>query len=127
MPKIAVNFDDVPDQILPIEPGVYTAMVESASVEATKDGKGEKVVVEMKIDDEANPNHGRKIFDHISTKMLTNLKRLAKSAGINVGADGLDIDDLVGKHVKLRTKTRVYKDPETGEAKESVAVAEYLF
>lgn len=127
MPRIATNFNDVPDEIKPLDPGIYTMVVRSANIEPTKDGKGEKVVVELEVDDETSPNKGRKCFDHLSLKLPIGLKRLAKSCGINPGAQGLDLEDLIGKIAKVRVKTRTYKDAETQEVRETSSVAEYMF
>lgn len=127
MAKLNVNFDEVPNEVQPVDPGTYTAAVEEANLEETKDGKGMKVVVKMKIKAENNPNDGRLVFDHISTKMQTQLKRLALSAGLNPGGDGYDTDDLIGKIVKIRVKNAPYKDEKTGETKETSRIAEYMF
>jgi len=127
MGHITVNFDEVPDKIEPLAPGVYIMRVEEASVEPTADGKGEKVKVVMKVDDDSNPSHGRVMYDHISLKFPVSLKQLCKSAGMSLGKGGIDTADLVGKVVRVRVKTRTYKDKETGEVKETSAVAEYLF
>lgn len=127
MPKINVNFDEVPDKMEPVPAGVYVMLVKEAEIQPTKDGKSEKVVVTLSVDDESSPHNGRMVFDHISLKMPINLKQLAKSAGLNPGADGLEVSDLVGKHVKVRVKARAYRDAETGETRETSAVAEYMW
>ena len=127
MSHIAINFDEVPDTVQPVAPGIYVCLVSEAALEPTKDGKGEKVVAQLKVDDQTSPENGRVIFDHISTKMTTRLKRLCKSAGLSVGHGGLNVDELVGKHVRVRVKNRIYADPTSGERRETSSVDDYLF
>lgn len=127
MGRININFDEVPDRILPLEPGVYTFVVESATLEATKDRKGEKVVVELRVDDPNSPNHNRKVYDHLSLRMPIGLKQLIKSAGLRADSSGVSLDELVGKVVRARVKTRTYKDEDSQEVKETSAIAEYIW
>lgn len=127
MSHLNINFDEVSDKNLPLPAGEYVLLVNECVLAPTKDGTSEKLVVEMTVDDEKNPNHGRKVFDHISIKMKTNIKRLWKSAGLNPGAGGIDVTDIVGKHVRALVKLRTYKDPQSGETKESASIGEYLF
>lgn len=127
MSFLNINFDDVPDKNMPLPAGEYVFLVNAATLEPTKDGSSQKIVVEMTVDDEQNPNNGRKVFDHISVKMTTNIKRLFKSAGLKPGAGGVDVSDLVGKHVRALVKLRAYKDPSSGETRETASVDSYLF
>lgn len=127
MSHIDINFEDVPDKVLPLPAGEYVCLVKNATLEPTKDGGGQKVVVEMEVDEASNPSHGRKLFDHISTKMTTNLKRCWKSAGLNPGKTGINVDDIIGKHVRILVKPRTYKDPTSGETRETASVDSYLF
>lgn len=126
MPKINVDFTGVDDVIKPLPAGVYTMKVTETELTETANGKGEKVVVTLEVSDPDSPQNGRKVFDHISTKMLTNLKRLALSCGLTPGADGLDVSDLVGCTARVQVKTRTYQDKETNETKETSSVAKYL-
>lgn len=126
MSHIQINFDEVPDQVQPVAAGEYIVVIENAEVQDTKKGDGQKVVVEMKISDENNPMFGRKLFDHIGLKNPISLKRLCKSAGVSVGSGGLNVEDLVGKTAEVRVKIRTYKDPESGETKETPSIADYL-
>lgn len=126
MANININFDEVPDKMESVEPGVYTVQVVDATIEPTADGKNEKVVAVLRVDDESSKFHGRQIYDHLSLKMPINLKQLIKSCGLQAGK-GFDTSDLIGKIAKVRVKARTYKDKETGEVKETTSVAEYLF
>lgn len=127
MAHIATNFDSVPDKVLPVDPGMYTCTVEECNLEDVKPPKvGQKLVVILKIADSESPNFGRTVYDHISTKMTTNIKRLWKSAGLKPSASGIDTEEILGKTVKCRIKNRAYKN-ESGEMQESSAVQEYMF
>lgn len=120
------SWDNVPDVIVPIPTGVYTLKVEEAELGPTKDGKSERVAMVMAVDEPDSEHHERKVWDFISIKMLTKLKRLAKSAGKNPEQDGIDTDELVGCHVKARVLNKTYVDEDSGETKESNDVQDYL-
>jgi len=126
MALVDLNFDEVPDEFLAVEAGIYTAVIhEVPTIEPTKDGKGTKIVVKMKITDEG-PFVDRQLFDHISLKFPTRFKRLCKSAGHSPGADGFDTADLLDCSVKVRVKSRTYTDDD-GNIKETSGVDDYLF
>lgn len=125
MGHIATNFDEVPDQILPVDPGVYTLLVETAELKPTKDQKGTKIEVVMKVNDEGNPNFGRTVYDHISTKMNVKIKRLWKSCGVVPGAAGVNTEDIIGKVCKGRIANRPYKD-DSGTVRETSSIQDYL-
>lgn len=129
MAKLGINFDETPDVVLPIKPGVYTLDVVSAVVEDVKAKPGnQKLVVCLKVNDETSSEHGRQIYDHIGLSGQfgpTRVKRLALSCGIRPGADGLDVEDLVGKTCKARIENRTYQDPQTGETRETSSIKDY--
>lgn len=128
MALIEVNFEDVPDEIQPVEAGVYTCLIDEVpEVKPTKDGAGEKIVVTMKIDNDESPMNGRRLFDHISMKYPTRFKRLCKSAGLNPGAEGVDTSDLLGKHVEVQVTSGSYTDPDTGQTKPTSNIKDYVF
>lgn len=123
---ININFDNVPDEILPIPAGIYTARVVGIpQIQPTKDGNGQKVVVEVEITE--GDYAGRRVTDHISLKMTTRLKRLALSCGVTVGAGGLNLHDLADQFCQIQITTRPYTDRDTGEQKESYNIKDYLF
>jgi len=126
MSHIQINFDDVPDQFQQLPGGVYTCTVEKVEQQPTKDGTGQKVVVELKVSE--GEFAGRPIFDHIgiSKGKPTQLKRLCMAAGVQVGSSGLDLTDLLGKTVQVRTKVATYTDKESGEIKETSRLGDYL-
>lgn len=127
--KIQANFDEVPDKIPQIDPGVYTVQITKSTVDRNKKDDGDNLVLELKIDDSASPNHNRTLKVYCSLKPpygLIGLKKIAKSCGIVVGKEGVDTDDFLNKHAKVKVGPRVYNDAETGEAKEASEVKEWL-
>ena len=128
MPLLKTNFDEVPDEFLPVPAGVYLLEVKSApKVEPTKDGKSQKVVAEFAIVENENPQlNGRTLQDHISVKMLTHIKRLFLAAGIKPGADGIDTEELSGKRVKALVAIETYRDKDTQEEREASRIRDYI-
>jgi hypothetical protein len=125
MPVLNINFEDVPDEILPITPGTHVFEVtEVPVIEPTKDGLSQKLVVKMKIVD--GPDAGRAITDYISVKMQTRMKRFFLALGLQVGAEGIDTNDALGRTGKLVSKTEAYTNPQTGETRESAKVVDYI-
>jgi hypothetical protein len=127
MSHIDIDFNDVPEVIPPIEPGIYDLEVmETPEVMPTNDGKGMKLVVKMKVVEEG-PHKDRQVSDHISVdKMRTKIKRLCLSAGLNPGADGLQTEELVGRILKAKLKNRTYVDRDSGEERETASIADYI-
>lgn len=126
MARVNVNLETAPDKFESVPPGIYTCVVDEANLEATNDGKGQKVVVKLRVDDDG-PQNGRLLFDHLGLKTPIGLKQITKSAGLPVTPEGIDTEDLIGKHVRVRVAARSYKDPKTGEMKETSSITEYLF
>lgn len=128
MPLLKVNFDDVPDEFLPVPAGVYLLEVKTApKVEPTKDGKSTKLVAEFAIVENENAQlNGRTLQDHISTKMLTKIKRLFLAAGIVPGAEGIDTEELAGKRVRATVVIRTYRDPDSQEERETSRIDDYI-
>lgn len=126
MAFIDIDLDSTPSKFEQVPAGVYVCTVEKAEKQPTKDGSGQKIVVEMKIAD--GPMTGRTIFDHIGLKggKPISLKRLMLSAGMVAEGKGVDLNDLLGKTVKVRTKTATYTDDSSGEVKETTRLADYL-
>jgi hypothetical protein len=126
MALIEANFEQVPDQILPIDNGTYEASIISATIEHVQgDDTKKKLVVEHEIvGPTGSPMIGRKTTNHISLKMLTTIKRLALSAGVVVGPQGLDTDELVGKICSITVQRENYKD-KNGEMKEAARIKDY--
>ncbi len=124
-PLLNVNFDEVPDEFLPIEPGKYVLEIRNTpKEEPTKDGKSTKIVVEFVVVD--SPKYeNRTVQDHISVKMLTRIKRLCMSAGLKPGPEGIQTEELLGRRVTATIGTRTYKD-ESGEDRETARIIDYV-
>jgi hypothetical protein len=124
---LSINFDDVPDEILPVPAGVYECEIyEVPTLEENRKKDGVNLVVKMKIVNEGDSN-GRVLTDFIPVKsMQTKIKNLGSSAGITMGSSGLHLPDLLGKVVRCVVKNRTYKNDE-GEVVETANVREYLF
>lgn len=126
MPQIAINLNDVPDEMPKVDPGIYTAVVKEIELGPTKDEKGERIKATLEIED--GPAAGRRLFSYMG---LGNdfgrvaLKKFTKSCGMPLG-NNINVEDYLGKVCKIRVATRTYKDSETGETKESPDIKEFL-
>jgi len=127
MPFIDVNFSDVPDSFEPLKPGVYNFLIEDIVIEPTKNGKGQKAVVSLKVSDEDNDAYGRVVKDHISLDYPTSLKQLIMSAGFEPTAEGIDTEQLIGHTVRGLMKSRTFKDKDTGEIKETCSIDSFIW
>lgn len=133
MSQIKINFNDVPDEMLPVESGEYTVAINEMPTLRTND-KGENswsVVYTITSD---GPMKGRKIYDQFGTKWLQDtssivairMKRLIIAAGLKIADDGFDLADLVGKELRIIVSHRVGKDAQTGEQKTFAQVKDYV-
>ena len=122
-----VNYNDVPDKVLPIPPGTYKCIIENEpEFTKTKDGTKDKVVVVMKIDCPETPlAHGKLLWDHIVMDSQTRIKRVFMAAGLTIGPRGLDLADLIGATLEVRVKPDVWKHDD-GEVEDVARIADYL-
>ena len=127
MPKLMVNFDDVPDKPEALPAGVYEFLITDVSLEETKKKTGHNLVVELEVTE--GDHKGRKTRDYIfqNERGQIKTKHLCKSAGLSVGADGLDTDDLKGLVCKAAVKNRVYTDPDTEVEQETNDIQDYHY
>jgi hypothetical protein len=126
MSQININFDEVENEFKPIEPGVYEAVIEETpEVKQNKTNEGQSVHIITKITSEG-PQNGKTIMGFISLKQQTALKRLALSAGLTPGAEGLDLNDLTGATVTIKVTHRTRKDPLTGEETVQANIADWV-
>jgi hypothetical protein len=119
MPEIAINFDQVPDQVPPIEKGSYVLSIEKEpEIKENKDKTGLNVVVQMRIQSNADgtptPMKDRLITDNIGISSDPNsignvrLKHLLKSAGIAFsGQNGIETSAFLGKSVRAEVTQNV--------------------
>ena len=123
-PELDIPFGDVPDVVVPVAPGKYHCTITKVpEVQPTKKGDGTKLVVEMRVNDDGE-FHGRMLFDNISMKMQTRIKRLCLSAGVRPEA-GFSTEDLLDQDVEVLVKSRSYTDPD-GETVETTNVVDYV-
>jgi hypothetical protein len=127
-PQIDCNFNDVPDEILPLEPGTYEMELgEGIDIKPSASGNGNNLIVPMTVVNHATHN-GRKHTHYIFLNDMgkTNLKRMAKSAGVTPGASGLDTSELVGKVVRVVIVNTPYVDKDTQETKQSAKIKDFI-
>ena len=126
MPKLAINFDEVPDKFVNIGAGEYILIVRDIVIEPTKDQKGERATVTLEVDMEGNQFHGRSLKDYIGLKNQTNLKRLYWSCmGQRPGSAGFDTSELIGKHCKATIVSQAGTATD-GSTREFANVREYI-
>lgn len=124
MPRLDINFSDVPDKILPLPEGIYTLEIHSADFKLTNDGTSHKVEVAFRVQ-EPTDHAGRIVSDHIGVKMETRLKRLAMAAGLDPAVNGLSTEDLPGRVVQVQITQRSYKDND-GNTQIASNIKDYL-
>lgn len=125
MPVLEINFDEVPDKYVPIAPGIYDLLVDGIpEIGDNRDKTGKVVICEFIVQSEGEFK-GRKHTERISTKMTTQLKNLAQSAGIHYGQQGFDTADLNGRIVKASIVSNPYTD-KNGVSQEGAKIKEFL-
>jgi hypothetical protein len=122
-PLIQLNLNDVPDELLPIQPGVRTLTVKDITAKDSSKGKP-MLEVDLEVDEPGHPDHGRPIRDWftLDPRFATGLKRFWKACGLSFDADGIDPTDAIGKTVKAVIVNTTYTDKDTGETKEQSKV-----
>ncbi len=128
MSQIDLNFEEINEKFVGLEPGLYDAELSDAEVKRNKAGTGDNLVVEHTVSGDT-PQAGRKITNYLSISHpmgQTSIKRLMLSCGIDPGAGGLDTTELIGKVCKIQVISEPYKDPQTGEEKPSSRIKDYV-
>ena len=113
-----LNFDDIPDEILPISKGIYGARIVGTPKvedrESQRTGKSwQQLSVSMIITDDGEekdkPVYAQMGVGNRKGQVL--IKRMAKSAGLEVSNDNpLDLAELEDKDVIIDVRVRSYKD-----------------
>ena len=129
MPRIAINFDEVPDKVPQVAPGIYPVKVKDARLEENKKKTGENMVLELTVEDSTSPEHGRPLYSY--TSMMPphgpiNCKHILLSCGVPLSKDGFEVTELIGKIGRVRVEARNYVDEKTGETKEGTQIKEWL-
>ena len=126
MAHINTNFDDVPESFQPVPAGIYSLRFDEApTVEEARSGKGVNVIARHVID--GGEYDGRPITNYMFQSDLgkITLKRMALSAGVAAGDQGLDLEDFVGTVCRAQITQRTYKDDD-GIEKVTNSVKDYL-
>jgi hypothetical protein len=126
MPHVQFNGSETPDSI-PLAPAGVPLTFQIESVEQ-KEARSGKAMLEVKCkiqDPAAGPANGDFVFDYFvepgsNLKTQVALKRLAKAVGVEIGAEGLDTEKLIGLSGKLVLKVDNY------QGKEGRKLQEYL-
>ena len=130
MTRLDIDFNDVPDEILPIPAGLYLLdVIGTPSIQDVQSKPGnKKIVVEFAVVEGPDGDlefQNRRVFDNISTKVTTRIKRLALSAGVDISG-GLELEDLTGTRLTAKLKENSYTDPITQEARTNTKIADYV-
>lgn len=115
------SWDDVPSKFENLPDGQY--MIRASAEPELKDNKNqdglnlvcEWQVTEGPLDDPDPKWNGRKIRTFTSTKATTQIKRMAMSAGVEIGGAGFDSSTLVGPDLKVSINSRVVPAQDGGE------------
>lgn len=135
MPVLSANFETVPDKVLPVPSGIYSAKIVRADIEPNKTSKekgpdapgaGQNLVTELELVSDNELASGRKMTTYTSTKMLTGLKRIFLSSGAPISDKGADTNDLLGKVCRIIVAPNTYKDQATGKMIENTQIKDYL-
>ena len=111
MALINVNFDEIPDGITPVEPGIYDAeIMETPTLEPTAKGTGFNLSVRMRVVTDNSPMSGRTLRDLIFQNEIGHIrtKQMALSAGLSPGVDGFDTEEVLGKIVKIEVTHKTW-------------------
>jgi hypothetical protein len=122
MTQIDINFNDVPEEFAVVGPGVYLCEIEEAPTIEDKPGKGQMVKAVLTITDEGDFK-GQKLFTNQCLWVEPGkraLKRMALSAGVTADESGLDLQDFLGKIVRVQVNTRMYEGKEQANVKDFV-------
>lgn len=132
-PTNAASFNEVPERLPLIDPGIYTVQITKSEIKATSKGTGVNLVLTMKITTQGRW-HGRVLSEVIFQgnefgDIQTN--NLAKIAGVTPIADGpdagaLNTDDFVNKLLCVQIGSRQYTDPKTNQMMEVSEVKRYV-
>ncbi len=128
MPRLDINFEEVPDVILPITPGKYVLEIAKVhTLEPAASGNGQNLIVDFRVDDDGEFK-GRAQRDYIFLNEfgLVKAKKLIKGCGLTVSSSGLDTEEMLGRKVNALLVASTFKDKETGETVSNTKVSKYL-
>jgi hypothetical protein len=127
MPTLNINFNEVPDRVPNITPGIYTLRIdEPPTIEPqSKHPEKSNLVVKFRIDDEGEWKD-RQLTNYIGTDRHVDIKRLALACGVTISDKGLATEDFIGKRCKAVINLRSYLDKDSNEMKETSNIKEFL-
>jgi len=134
MPLIAANLNEVPDEILPISPGIHLFRVDElpSIIPTKKDPMKNNIVIVFTCHE--GDSQGRKIRDYIfigneedpnEMGMIT-LKKAAKAFGVPFHVEGIDTDGFLGQTGKIAISNGVYTDQSTGMSRPTANINAYV-
>ena len=130
MPLIAINLEETPEKLPPIEVGIRTLRISDIKEMNDKQGNSFQSV-EFEVDQPGSPDQGRKGWDRFNFEYpaaKTKFKTLVLAAGLDASSpDGVDTSELIGKVVKASVKSRTYQYEETGETVHTTQISKYIY
>ena len=121
MPKLEIDFSDVPDTIPVVPPGEYEFEIVGTPelLPTKKDPNKNMIKVIIRIINSAEFT-GRQVYDYIMCERETDVKRLALSCGLDL-SEGLETEALTGQTGRVLLRADEY------QGKPGTKVKEYLF
>ncbi len=121
MPKLSIDFSDVPDTIPVVPPGEYEFEVVGTPelLPTKKDPSKDMIKLVLRIINHAEFS-GRQVYDYIMCSRETDIKRLALSCGLDL-SDGLETEALTGQTGRVLLMADEY------QGKPTTKVKDYLF
>ena len=126
MARLDVDFNDVPDEIKPIDPGTYTLEVAKVPViEPSAKGNGQNLIVDFRVVDEGAFKR-RSVRDYIFLNEfgLVKAKKLIIGCGMPVG-NGLDTEEMLGMKTQAILAASSYVDG-SGETIHNSKISKYI-
>ncbi len=123
MPKLSIDFTDVPDVIPAVPPGEYEfEIVGTPELKPTnKDPNKNMIVVIIRVINCPDPAfNGRQVYNYIMCDRPTDIKRLALSCGLDL-SEGLETEALTGQRGRVLLRADEY------QGKPQTKVKDYLF
>ena len=128
MPRLNIDFGEVPDEVVPITPGKYVLEIAKVpALEPASTGNGTNLIVDFRITDEGD-FCGRSVRDWIFLNEfgLVKAKKLIAGCGKDASVNGLDTEELLQCRVNALLVASTFKDKITGETIANTKVSKYL-
>jgi len=117
MPRVNVNFNEVPDEVPTIPEGTHPFIIISSELQPSKKGDQTNWIYGLQCTEDGE-HKGRKIKGVmcITTEMgIIDLKNAAKACGVEMGAEGLEISDFLNKKVSAVIKISTWQGRKRNE------------